>query len=312
MGMKNKLFEQIDFPIEEYNGINFSTKKEIVIRKNANTKSIFPQMKNQLEINIMESGIYEIKENEMCNKNIKINISKNLTVFFIEKNITKQKVSFNDITFNLEEDVKLKHLISEELEKGFNNRYYSLKKNSIIEIEYISMCNIINETKLVVDLNGINSQVDINLVAIANNKAKKVYQVEVNNNVESTKGEIWQKGVCLNGGKIIFNTTSMINKDCKKAENFQESRILLLDLAAKGEVSPNLLINHHNVLASHSASVSRVNDEELYYFQTRGIDKKMAQYLMTISFVKPLFDKIVDEKLRDKLINKILERLNNV
>ncbi len=93
------------------------------------------------------------------------------------------------------------------------------------------------------------------------------------------------------------------------AKNFQESRVLLLDKAAKGDASPILLINHHDVEAGHAAGVSRVDDEELYYLMSRGIDKQAAGRLMTSAFVRPVIDKISDEEKLEAVVDKINKKV---
>jgi Fe-S cluster assembly protein SufD len=58
------------------------------------------------------------------------------------------------------------------------------------------------------------------------------------------------------------------------------------------------LIDHYNVVAGHAAGVSRVNEADLYYLQSRGIDKVNAEHLMTLAFIKPLVDLITDEEVK--------------
>ena len=106
-----------------------------------------------------------------------------------------------------------------------------------------------------------------------------------------------------------FVTTGFIKKGSDDASNYQESRVLLLDDASLGNASPLLLIDHYNVVAGHAAGVSRVNEEDLYYLQSRGINKSEAEKLMTLAFVKPLIDLIDDQEIKEEVLkefNKIV------
>ena len=143
-------------------------------------------------------------------------------------------------------------------------------------------------------------------IELAKNAKYKVHYVGLG----KTTANIWQKACVKSGGRNEFFATGFIGKDCSKSNNFQESRVLLLDKAATGDASPLLLINHHDVLAGHSASVSRVSGEELYYLQTRGITKNEAEKLMTIAFIRPLVDEIEDDELRSDILAKVESKLS--
>ncbi len=307
--MKKTIFSDLNVSIGAYNGFRVLSNNESVARKNPKTKCIFPQIENQTEITILESGFYKIEYVENFNKNMKINIAPNANVIIYEDNTSSDLENLNNIEFLISENAKVELNSIDNFNKTYNNRYIDIQKNAKLKFNLISLTNNYQESKIVIDLNKENAYADFKLVTIADNESQTWFDVTINNNAKNTYGNIWQKGVSTNGGKIHFNASGFIKKDSDNAKNFQESRILLLDDASLGEASPNLLIDHYNVEAGHAASVSRVNDEELFYLQSRGLTKNEAEVLMTQAFISPLFDNIKSEDIREKFINTVFSRL---
>ncbi len=222
--------------------------------------------------------------------------------------ITNSKVESSSVNtiFNIHENANLKLTLFDLSNEDINNLLtFDLEQNSNVEIVIINLSKKVTNNQITVNLNGQNSQSNVNVISVAKDQAKTKFNVICNNNAPHTSANIMQRAVALNGGENIFEATGYIAKDCAKAKNFQESRVLLLDGAATGDASPLLLINHHDVEAGHAAGVSRVNDEEMYYLMSRGIDRRSAEELMTIAFIRPVIDKIDDEKLRESIFTQV-------
>lgn len=228
----------------------------------------------------------------------------------------ENKVSLNiddckskDIGFQIKENSKLNLIIfnlSENVDKEIS---FALAKGAKLDIISVNLNEDKSNLKISVNLNGEDSNSNINLIAVSDQKSNINIDVTSNNNKPNTISNISQRGVALNGGQINFNATGLIEKDCSKAINFQESKVLLLDKASKGSASPFLLINHHDVEAGHSAGVSRVNDDDMYYLMSRGIPSCEAEKLMTIGFIQPIISKINDQKVKGEVFLKIKNKV---
>ncbi len=204
----------------------------------------------------------------------------------------------NDISLNFLADSNIVININEDrnvlnvLNKGVNiNMVINVYKDAKLTFNHLNINNSDCNFDITINLLESGALANFNNVSIASNN-KHNYNVKIINKFEKTYGNIYQKAVCLNSGEISLLATGTIENNCNNSENFQESRVLLLDGASLGEATPVLLIDSHDVLAGHKASVSKVNDEELYYLQTRGINKEVAESLLTYAFVKPVIDNI--------------------
>lgn len=192
-----------------------------------------------------------------------------------------------------------------ETAKVSNKINFELAENAKLKVVIVSLNSGQTDASVTVNLNASHAEAEVNVISVANTGVDTTFNVICNNNAAHTNANITQRAVALNGGSNVFEATGYIGTDCAKAVNFQESRVLLLDGAAKGDASPILLINHHDVEAGHAAGVSRVSDEEMYYLMSRGIPRKTAEELMTVAFIRPVVDKINDEELRESVFEKI-------
>jgi len=70
-----------------------------------------------------------------------------------------------------------------------------------------------------------------------------------------------------------------------------------------------LVIDNDDVKCSHGATVGRINEEALFYLQSRGINEKEARLMLMFAFAHEVLAEVKVEKLRDvidKLVNKRL------
>lgn len=95
----------------------------------------------------------------------------------------------------------------------------------------------------------------------------------------------------------------------KKTEAYQRNNSVLLTKAAKMNTKPQLIIDNDDVKCSHGATVGQINEEALFYLQTRGINEKEARLMLMFAFAHEVLANIRVEQLRqsiDRLVNKRL------
>jgi ABC-type transport system involved in Fe-S cluster assembly, permease component len=78
---------------------------------------------------------------------------------------------------------------------------------------------------------------------------------------------------------------------------------------ARADANPILLIDEYEVQAGHAASVSRVDQEQLYYLMSRGLEQKQAEKLMIRGFLGIVLSEISIKEVRQELIDTIERKL---
>lgn len=96
-----------------------------------------------------------------------------------------------------------------------------------------------------------------------------------------------------------------LNRNAQQTDAGQLSRSLLLEPRATVNVKPNLQIIADDVKCSHGAAISDLEDDQLFYFQARGIDKAAARKALIFSFASEVIEHFPDVALQKKVENLI-------
>ena len=99
---------------------------------------------------------------------------------------------------------------------------------------------------------------------------------------------------CIIGNKAraVFNGKVFVPKAAQLTDAGQLSRNLLLSSRARVDTKPQLEIVADNVKCSHGATVSQLEDDELFYLQSRGLDLERSRYLLIDAFAAEILDKL--------------------
>lgn len=192
---------------------------------------------------------------------------------------------------------------------GFIRRNARLRKDATVNWALGSMSNgnIIEDIE--VFLEGSGSTSDVKTVAISNHQQTQVINVHVMNIGHNTIGNIFQHGVVLDQSTLTFNGIGRIIKNAKNSDAQQESRILMLSDDARADANPILLIDEYQVTAGHAASISRVDQTQLYYLMSRGLDEKQAEKLVIRGFLGSVLTEISNTEVRQELSETIERKL---
>jgi Fe-S cluster assembly protein SufD len=93
-------------------------------------------------------------------------------------------------------------------------------------------------------------------------------------------------GVGRDSAQVRFVGRIIIDPDCGGSNSFLTERVLLLSDNAKAETVPDLEILTDDVKCSHAASISRIPEEQIFYLQSRGIDRTAAEDAIVAGFLK--------------------------
>ncbi|MET0394404.1 MAG: Fe-S cluster assembly protein SufD [Chitinophagaceae bacterium] len=118
------------------------------------------------------------------------------------------------------------------------------------------------------------------------------------------------KGILDDQASGVFNGKIFVRPDAQKTNAYQSNKNVLLSGTASINTKPQLEIFADDVKCSHGCTIGRLDEEGLFYMQSRGIPEKIAKSLLLHSFVVDILEKIKLEDVRswaDQLISERLE-----
>ena len=112
--------------------------------------------------------------------------------------------------------------------------------------------------------------------------------------------QIYIKAVTEENGKIKIEATGSVKANTKGNNLLENIRVLTLN-EEENEILPNLLVDSNEVNVNHNATISSINEEDLFYLTSKGISRKEATSLLKKGFlIHPLQ---IEEEMREKIEN---------
>lgn len=118
------------------------------------------------------------------------------------------------------------------------------------------------------------------------------------------------KGILDGKSRAVFNGKIFVRHDAQKTDAMQTNKNLLLSNEARVDTKPQLEILADDVKCAHGAAVGQIEEDELFYLETRGIHPDLARNLLTYGFAEEVISKIKIESIRLQLDEAVLGRLN--
>lgn len=111
-------------------------------------------------------------------------------------------------------------------------------------------------------------------------------------------------------GRGVFDGNVRVNKAAQRTDAGQISRNLLLVPKATVNVKPNLQIVADDVVCTHGCTVSDLEEEELFYIQSRGLSPATARSLLVAGFGLEIASKLAGKDLRDRAEKAVRDALD--
>ncbi|MDR0832344.1 MAG: SufD family Fe-S cluster assembly protein [Bacillales bacterium] len=196
--------------------------------------------------------------------------------------------------------------------------YYVLK-----EIKPFNFTNVIvleknsNYTGYLLDLNEGDSNIIIEIKQkslsnasfysgiIADKNDKKILETKFYNEENNSVSYQQNYGIVRNNASLFIKGLGKIEKGAFNSNNRQDSRLIIFDENSKGKIEPLLFIDENEVQASHSSALGRINEDQIFYLQSRGLSKEEAKKTIIKGFLAPLLSRINNYEINLVLKEKL-------
>jgi Fe-S cluster assembly protein SufD len=117
------------------------------------------------------------------------------------------------------------------------------------------------------------------------------------------------RGVLDGMARGVFNGKVVVHPDAQKTDAEQSNHNLLLSKTAEVDTKPQLEIFADDVKCTHGATVGQLDDEQLFYLRSRGIDLQAARDILTFAFASDVAGRVHIAPLREQLDALLRARL---
>lgn len=192
----------------------------------------------------------------------------------------------------------------------FNQTTIHQQRNSRVDCFTLSLNGklIRNNLHLIIDGEGIDSHMN-GLYLLTGETIADNHTVVDHRKPNSQSNELY-KGVMDGNSRGVFNGKIYVRPDAQKTNAFQSNRNILLSDKATVNTKPQLEIWADDVKCSHGCTSGQLDEEALFYLQSRGISKDSARALLLYAYAGEVIDKIQNEPLRTYIDGLVSERLH--
>lgn len=254
--------------------------------------------------NVFDETYYINLDGQIKNLNIKIINSRVNIIENYQKDISKitfninidEKSSLNRCSLLVDNESNIKIIRNVNNKGQYVSRQIDLTNNNVTNEETINL--IENKAKAVV-ATGLYAFL----------KTHKNYQTILNHLSPNCHSKAQIFAVNNDFAQVNIVTDAYIKNKAKGTKTTQEGRIINLKDTCSGIVLPNLHIDENDVEASHSCSVGSLNQDHIYYLESRGLSLTQAQNVLIRGYFNPIIANIMDETIKDEIEKVLAKRI---
>ena len=101
----------------------------------------------------------------------------------------------------------------------------------------------------------------------------------------NTTSNIISKSIAANGGISNYRGTVKISKEASNSKSTIKCDTIILDKNSKSDTIPKNIVENQSSYLKHEATVSKLDEEKLFYLMSRGLDEEKAKELLIIGFI---------------------------
>lgn len=224
-----------------------------------------------------------------------------ITVYELHRSNSAVKLNF-DIGKNA--SVKLVQLLN-PTEKLRHETFANCSKGGKFQIMTIMTGNgnIYSDNRT--ELEGDSSSINVEVAYLGKNSQTIDYNIAVNHWGKDTHSEINAAGALMDSAKKVFRGTIDFKTGSSDSKGSENETVIMLGDDVVNKTVPLILCSEENVEGSHGATIGELDDDTLFYFESRGIGREEAERIMAYAALKRLIRLSDDKKFAEQAQNAL-------
>jgi len=141
-------------------------------------------------------------------------------------------------------------------------------------------------------LKGDHSRGEFYSVALTNNRMQADTGTKMIHIGKNTRSTIISKGISADNSSNPYRGLLKIGKAAENARNYSQCDSLLIGDRCRADTYPYVEVENASAVVEHEASTSKMNSDQIFYLQSRGLDMEGAISLLVNGFCKEVFKEL--------------------
>ena len=190
-----------------------------------------------------------------------------------------------------------------------DHTYIQQKEGSIATLNTFSFGGKLTRNNIAVFHEGENLTTSLNGITIIEGKQHVDNHTLINHKHENCESHELYKGIYDDASTGVFNGKVIVDKEAQKTNAFQQNDNILVGDKASINAKPQLEIFADDVKCSHGCTIGQIDENAIFYMQSRGIPIKEAKALLLFAFGNDVIEKIKIPALKSRITMLIAEKL---
>ena len=141
-------------------------------------------------------------------------------------------------------------------------------------------------------LQGEGSVGEFYSVALTNHRQQADTGTKMIHLGANTRSRIISKGISAGQSNNSYRGLVQIGPRAENARNFSQCDSMLIGEACGANTFPYIRVQNNSAKVEHEATTSKIGEDQLFYFQSRGVDGEAAVSMIINGFVKDVFTQL--------------------
>ena len=201
--------------------------------------------------------------------------------------------------------------LQQESERAFHvaGIHAQQSRDSKLESHSVSVGAALARNDITTNFAASGCHVTLNGLYLAGNRQHIDNHTRVDHRAPSGTSREYYRGVMNGAAHAVFNGKVVVHRDAQKTNAHQANHNLLLSRDAEIDTKPQLEIYADDVECTHGATIGQIDEQQLFYLRSRGIDEGMAHNLLVHAFAHDVIERIRVPSLRSQLEQILFARL---
>lgn len=159
------------------------------------------------------------------------------------------------------------------------------------------------------DMIGTKGTALLSGVYFADSKQQMHYDTQQNHIAESCVSDLLYKAALRDEARTVWRGNIRVFPGAQKTDSYQANRNLQLSNKSRADSIPGLEIEADDVRCTHGATVGQIENEPMFYLESRGIEPVDARRLIVEGFFAPVIERIPLAETRERLLEEIGKKI---
>jgi len=171
---------------------------------------------------------------------------------------------------------------------GFHPLFITVKEGAHLQLNFLMMQGEISRHETTVQLEGSMATCNVAGFIWGEQKRQADVTLLIRHEAPQAISNAHIRALGRDQAKVIVNGKIVVQPAACQSEGRLEAHQLLLSKDAEVDVKPQLEIYNDDVQCSHGATVGKLDEEALFYLESRGMDRKSAEEILTYALPEHL------------------------